>query len=245
MVLEMTDRVADMGQANRKPVIIEFYGLPGAGKTTTAFAIQKQLRNMEIRVLSPKRIIDHQCKYKEIVLSKEIRDVYIIFLKALFLVRPITRERIRFMNMAFNYWLGIKNFHIAEKQKNGICILDQGIVQAFVSMAYLGKITNKEKYCRCIQQVVDMLDNVIFVNCRINPDISIMRMRARKPNGGRLQQIKNDNELRKMLQIQMLQFERITEKSVKGAIMIHMNEQAEANAEKIVEYCLGCSYKSE
>jgi len=227
-----------MGQTDKKPVIIEFNGLPGAGKTTTAFEVKKRLRNMEIREIPPKRITGYRRNYKEFILSKEIRDTYVIFLKALFLIRPVTMERIRFMNMAFNYWLGIRNLHISEKQRNGICILDQGVIQLFVSMAYLGKIRNEEKYYRYIGQVMNSLDNIICVNCNVNTGTSVMRIHSRKPNGSRLYQVCDDSEMREILKIQGHQFERIREMAIKRAITINMNDSVEYNAEKVVEYCM-------
>lgn len=225
-----------MGQVSGKALIIEFNGTPGAGKTTTAIEVKKRLRDMKIRTISLRRVMRYQRSYKEIMASKEIRRVYIIFLKAFLLIRPITWERLKYMNTKFNYWLGIKKLCISKNHRNGICILDQGIIQGFVSMAYLGKIRNEKKYYQYIRQVMDTLDNVICVNCSVEADISMTRMRVRKPNGGRLYQVNNNKELKEILELQKKQFEEIRRIAIKDAVTIDMNNSVEDNAKKIIEY---------
>lgn len=227
-----------MGQIVGEPLVIEFNGIPGSGKTTTALAVKKLLRLMEIREISPKKITKVQRNYKEIILSKRLRNVYCIFLKAFFLVRPLTRERFRFMNMTFDHWLGIEKMCTQKERKRGVCILDQGIVQGFVSMVYLGEIRDIEKYYECIRQVINRLDNVVFVNCMVDTDTSIKRIHSRKPNGSRLHRVRNESELSNILKVQKQQFERIRERAVKRAITIYMNDSVEYNAKKVVEYCM-------
>ena len=183
-----------MGQTSGKTLIIEFNGTPGAGKTTTAIEVKKRLRDMKIREISSREVKGYRGSYKEIMASEEARSVYILFLKVFFLIKPITWERLKYLNKTFNYWLGMKKLCISKKYRNGICILDQGIDQKFVSLAYLGEIRNEEKYYKRIRQVMDSLDYVICVNCTVDSDISMMRMRTRKPNGGRLHQIDGDKD---------------------------------------------------
>lgn len=227
-----------MGQITGKPLIIEFNGIPGAGKTTTAFEVGRRLRDMGIREISSKEIARCKADYKDILQSKEIKNIHAIFLKSFLLISPMTRERMKFMDLAFNYWFGIRKLRISGNRRSRVCILDQGVIQSFVSMAYLGKIRNEEKYYRCIAQVMNSLDNMICVNCIVDTDTSIRRMRSRKPNGGRLHQVHDDNKLRKILKVQAHQFERIREKAIKRSITINMNEPVEYNVEKIVEYCM-------
>lgn len=229
-----------MGQITGRPLIVEFNGIPGAGKTTTALEVGKSFRNKKIRELSPKKITGYRGNYRDIIWSKEIRDVYLIFLRVLLLIRPVTRERLKFMNMTFGYWLGIRKLCIPENQKNGICVLDQGVIQGFVSMAYLGKIRNEDKYYECIRKVISRLDNVVFVNCIVDADTSIMRMYSRKSKGSRLYQIRDRKEQKEILKMQNRQLESIREKTIKRAITIHMKESVEYNAGKIVEHCMRC-----
>lgn len=227
-----------MGQTSGKALIIEFNGIPGAGKTTTAIEVKKRLRDMKIREISAGEIKGYRRSYKEIMASRELRSVYILFLKAFLFVRPITWERLKHMNKTFSYWLGMKQLCTSKNRKNKICVLDQGIVQRFVSMAYLGEIRNEKKYYKYIAQVMDTLDNLICVNCIVDADISMMRMRARKPNGGRLHQIDDDRELKNILELQKKQFEEIRRIAIKDAVAIDMDNQVQNNAEKVIEYCM-------
>lgn len=227
-----------MGQACGKTLIIEFNGIPGAGKTTTAVQVRKCLKDMGIKEISERKVIGYRGSYKEIMASKETRRVYIIFLKAFLLIRPITWERLKYMNAAYNYWLGIKKLYNLKSRRNKICVLEQGIIQGFVSMAYLGEIRDEKKFYKYIRQVMDTLDNVICVNCIVDTDISMLRMRARKPNGGRLQQIDDDKELKKALGLQKKQFEEIRRIAIKNAVTIDMDHQVEDNAQEVIAYCM-------
>lgn len=223
-----------MGQAYEKPLVIEFNGIPGAGKTTTMYEMRKTLKAMKVREISPQEVVAHQINYKEILLSKKIRDAYIIFLKACFLISPITIERLKYMNFTFNYWLGVKKLEIYKK---GICVLDQGIVQGFVSMAYQGKIKNEKMYYGYLERVLSGLDNIVCVNCNIDVDTSKIRMKTRKSRGGRLYEIKSDKQLTEVLLLQNKQFEKIRRKAVKKAITINMDNDVQYNVGKIIEYC--------
>ncbi len=226
-----------MGQSNGKTFIIEFNGTPGAGKTTVARAVKRRLRDMKVKEISSSRVLKYRGGCKEIMGSKEARYVYMLVLKAFLLIRPVTRERLKYMKTVYNYWLGIKKLCTSKNQSNRVCILDQGIIQGFVSMAYLGEIRNKKEYYECIRRVMDTFDNVICVNCTVNVDRSMMRMFTRTPNGGRLYQIDDAKELKKVLEFQKKQFEEIRQTAIEQAITIDMNDPAENNAEQIIEYC--------
>lgn len=228
-----------MGQTSGKILIIEFNGIPGAGKTTTAILVKKRLRDMKISKISQGKIIGYRGSYKDIMASKESRSVYVLFLKSFFLIKPITLKRLKYMKAAYNYWLGMKKLSALKSRRDKICILEQGIVQGIVSMAYLGKIRNEKKFHQYIRQVMDTLDNMVCVNCIVDAEVSMRRMRARKPNGGRLHLIDDDKELKRILEIQKRQFEGIRRIAIKDAVTINMDNQAEDNAKKVVEYCMG------
>lgn len=228
-----------MGQVSGKPLIIEFNGIPGSGKTTTAIEVRKCLRDMKIKEISSRKIVRYRAKWKDFISSKETRSVYIVFLKVYFLIRPMTWERLKFMNLTFNYWLGVKNAQSPKNRKSGICILDQGIIQGFVSMTYRGKIRNEKKFFQYIGQVMNRLDNILCINCDIDVDVSIERIRARRlSNNGRLEQLRNDYELKKILIEQNRQFSNIRECSLKSSMEINMNNNAVHNAERILSAVL-------
>ncbi len=224
-----------MGQAGGKPIIIEFNGIPGSGKTTTMFELRKLLKEMKVPEIPDKAVSECEVNRLTILHSREIRACYITFLKAFFLIRPIRRERFRIMNRTFHYWYGIKLLsQDRERKQTRICILDQGIIQGFVSMAFQGKILNEGKYCQYIKQVLDSLGNFVCINCNTDVNVSVSRMRQRTHKLSRLDFINNNRELRKALINQKKQFERIRETAIKKAVSIDMNESPEDNAERIL-----------
>ncbi len=144
-----------MGQAGGKPIIIEFNGIPGSGKTTTMFEVRKLLKEMKIPEIPDKAVSECEVSRFVILRSREIRNCYFAFLRMLFMIRPFSMERFKIMNQTFRYWYGIRMLSLTgEKSKVRVCVLDQGMIQGFVSMAYRGKIRNEKKYCQCIRSIL-------------------------------------------------------------------------------------------
>lgn len=228
-----------MGKTCGKTIIIEFNGIPGSGKSTTMYEMKKKLKEIKIKEISPQRIIAQDVSYKEILFSKEIREAFIIFLRILLLVSPLTKERWRFMQLTFRYWCGVRKLGMEKPRQTEVCILEQGIIQGFVSIAYQGKIRDEEKYCRYIGRLMESLNYVLCINCNVDIETAKKRLKNRKLSGGRLYQIKSDKELEEILLHQKEQFEKIRKISIQNSFDIDMENNAEENAEKIVKYCVG------
>lgn len=228
-----------MGKTCGKTIIIEFNGIPGSGKSTTMYEMKKKLKEIKIKEISPQRIIAQDVSYKEILFSKEIREAFIIFLRILLLVSPLTKERWRFMKLTFRYWYGVRKLGMEKPRQTEVCILEQGIIQGFVSIAYQGKIRDEEKYCRYIGRLMESLNYVLCINCNVDIETAKKRLKNRKLSGGRLYQIKSDKELEEILLHQKEQFEKIRKISIQNSFDIDMENNAEENAEKIVKYCVG------
>lgn len=231
-----------MGQNSAKPIVIEFNGIPGSGKTTTMYEVKKMLREMKIKEIPSPKVGSGQMDkashtgFKSLLFSKELRKMYILFLKAFLLVRPLTKERWGFMNLTYGYWYRAKKMEMLNRQ--GICIWDQGIIQGFISMAYQGKITNETKYYKYIGRLMDDLGCVICINCNIDVETAMKRMTTRKLSGGRLYHIKTDRELREALMTQKEQFEMLRKISVKNSLDIDMADDIGQNAKKIIKFCV-------
>ncbi len=224
-----------MGQAVGKPIIIEFNGIPGSGKTTTMFELRKLLKEMKVPEIPDKAVSECEVNRLTILHSREIRACYITFLKAFFLIRPIRRERFRIMNRTFRYWYGIKLLsQDRERKQTRICILDQGIIQGFVSMMYRGRISNEKKYYQCVRQIIRKLDTVVYINCNTKVEVSEARMKEREHKLSRLDLINSDFELREVLALQRNQFNKIRKTALKRAINIDMDNSVADNAVKII-----------
>lgn len=226
-----------MEQTVGKPIIIEFNGLPGCGKTTTMLEIRKLLKHLDVRELNSNKLIEGAGNRKKILFTKEVRYDYLLFLRSFLLIRPISKERYRMMKMTFRYWCGIKNA-TSRSRKPEICVFDQAVIQGIVSIAYKGNIRNKEKWLTYIKRIMSGLDNVICVNCEIEPSASRTRMEKRKKKVGRLYLINNNKALDKVLSLQAMQFKEIREVIPQKAVTINMHDPAEDNAKKIIDYLI-------
>ncbi len=227
-----------MGKTCGKTIVIEFNGLPGAGKSTTTYEMKKRLRERGIKEFPPQKVIAQHVSYKEILLSKDIRKVYLVFLKMLWLIRPFSKERWRFMESTFRYWYGVRKLEMESNGQTGVCILDQGVIQGFISIAYQGRILDEKKYCKYIRQLMEDFQYVVSINCIVDVGTAKQRLKSRKLSGGRLYQIKSDKELEKTLLHQKKLFEKVRKISIKNSLDIDMKEKAEYNAEKIIDYCM-------
>lgn len=232
-----------MEKTNGKPIVIEFNGIPGSGKTTTMLEMKKILKARGIMEISPNQIKAYMWNYLTVMKSKDKRKMWFEFFKVFLSIRPLSLARFKILEDTFTYYLGV--CELAErnnKARQQVCILDQGIIQGFVSMAYDGTVKDKELFLNCIKSVMGKLNNVICVNCITDVNVSKERMRARKNKWSRLDAVQDDEKLLKALSVQKKQFETIRKRAIFQSISIDMNDSAEQNAKKIIDSCMKMAY---
>ena len=175
---------------------IEFYGLPGSGKSTISHELANKLRNQGYNVLEPSYKIDNQ----NIIIRKIIKIYYYI---KMFIFENDKYKKIKKITTKSGY-KGIEVFRqisnispkiiLYRKQyKNSIYIWDEGLVQSAISLSFINKknIENNKSLYKMINTNIKK----IYIKAKISD--SINRMKYRDKHDSRIEKI-NDDKLKNM-----------------------------------------------
>jgi thymidylate kinase len=180
-----------MEKLDSKPIIIEFNGLPGSGKTTIARELKKQLDALGYKTtFSYFRRKIHRYwftvvfnpQYWELVLSvskfsKTIQR-HNSFLKYLY---------------AANYIRKYNDFN-NQTEKN-VLIIGQGFLQALISLSHQDRLLVSEQLDAVLR--ISGMDNLrmIVVNCNIKESVADSRITCRPKNGCRVESMGEDERM--------------------------------------------------
>ena len=178
-------------------VIIDFYGLPGCGKTTLCKELIRQ---------SPETIIDVESiwlsywkqswlkRLSEIPLSK------IVKLLVLFLKSPKLSKKER--NIYWGFIIHILSYNHFKRTNYRVLVSDNGLVQDIVSLFYKKESRFSEKHVKAFSNLIMKYDNLYQVYCDIPVRLSLERIRTRNRNKGRLDLIEDNDSLENALAVQ-------------------------------------------
>ncbi|RAP77488.1 hypothetical protein [Paenibacillus montanisoli] len=185
------------------PVIIEFFGAPGSGKSTLSHRVADILRKSNISVKEPSYELDHQrnaVMRQNIKLIKAIKHALYRPLYSLYglgiVVRSKQRHPIEAMKLGINL-LYISEFYRECKSKRGIYFFDQGFFQALCSILYSARnasITDNHPLNRIIGKLIQNC-RYVFVSVNADQATLISRMEHRGSNNSRLEKINSKSEL--------------------------------------------------
>lgn len=177
--------------------IIEFNGLPGTGKTTIAEALMDQMQEKGkrcIKTLPDKGLI------KSILYSLLHPSCLIL----IYLLNRLQKQNQSFSQKFSSAYLVLHYYQMYMKCERSnsadYLIIDQGIIQALISMAHLAEMhasATMGKIARTILSNVSFLE----VDCMINKDIAFERIRNRKSAGSRLESL-DDVSLKSAYRVQ-------------------------------------------
>lgn len=189
---------------NRKmiqPRIIEFYGLPGCGKTTISKLLCESLaEEFSLEVVRPgkTKVIDD---YSLLCLPKYWTNVSRLF-NFVRLYKTKKHPRIvlqpeRYRHIYHRY---------LKSNATGFFVVDQGIIQSLISISYLDTLPDSEQ----LSSYVSSLNNlpILLVYCKCDTTISKQRMKDRVKGGSRLEQL-DDECFEQAVQVQSSNFKKI------------------------------------
>ena len=217
-------------------MIIEFYGIPGCGKSTLSESLYK--------IISKKRSNKNVYYYSDIL--KEYNSKYrikfcccqkyiwLVICELLFLFFYINNKKALIsliilaiqLKSSFMYFIRSLEImaiyqYIKKTHDNDIIIVDHGIIQNIISLVYMHKIKNTAKFLSRVINVIE--NNTYYVFIKTNPNISCKRIRNRQNQHGRLPIIENDVKLVEVLEYQYYLFFSIC-KSLKSINMVKYYE---------------------
>lgn len=192
-----------MENSQNKPLFVEFYGLPGCGKSTISHDVALSLRKKGKGVSEPSFDIDH-------IKNSTLRKVRKLVTTILWYVcHNGTFRRISEIVEDNNY-SGISKIEqisniiqkVKEYRKRRGCevvMWDQGIVQAAISLSINGNKSSSEN----LKELYDIIPSglhIMHILISIDSKTVIDRMAQRKSNDSRVEKLKDADEKEKMLQ---------------------------------------------
>jgi thymidylate kinase len=216
--------------------IIEFYGLPGSGKTSVSLSLKKILMKNKNDVESFEDIFQ---KYRK----KKLFAKLFFFLKLL-----IVRFKFVINIIVYSFYYGIsldiaKRVKIAllheyliylycRKNQNAIIILEEGFIQNILSFAYSNSLIVNKRLYRLIEIIKKNYKNLYFIYCEIDTFSAIERISKRNNNNKRFNP-NNKPNLKLRLDIRKTsekEINKIIDKQI--LCSLNMNETIEQNANK-------------
>ena len=223
------------------PKIIEFVGLPGCGKSTLAREL--------ISTLSKENVImtyhDFFSKKKLFILSNRTIFTPFIFIYYLFrfnywtviksiwqFARQYPINEIRFVRVIFL----IRLYENIQKKLKIKCIiiLDEGFIQFISSIPHDIVIKENELLQKLLITWENIVENTLFVDCRLSVEEDIDRIRKRNKND-RFKRIENDKILAKLLQIKEYNLDVLTKKIARKKVTLNMADPVDTNIKYILD----------
>ena len=224
-----------MGLHSRIPLVVEFNGLSGTGKTTTAKELQRILTNYGIKC-----VINFE---KKTLIRSRLANW--ISPSCWRLRRLLNKYIATFNNSAEKdsrnnkFLLFFRQYRDFNKSGHDVFLKDQGLIQMLLSIAYLDIISNTTP----IEEIASFLDREISflrIDCVTDTGITCDRLLQRSHAGSRLQEIAPE-KLTEAMRVQAENLEKIRFSFDKLAlnnihvIRIDMRDSAEINAKKIFQ----------
>ena len=191
-----------MENSIRKTLFVEFYGLPGCGKTTVSHLVAERLRQDGIAVNEPSYNIDH-CN-KPIV--RKIKK-FCLTLCWLFIYNKSFREISSLVKYnGYNWKERIEQItNIIQKIKvytkssgSQIVIWDQGLVQAAISLSMNGRVPVVDNY-RKLKDLISICPSILYFSIDVDEKVAIERMAKRGTTDSRVEKIRDNNQQYKVL----------------------------------------------
>lgn len=186
-----------MGEENTRPIIIEFNGLPGSGKSTIARSLKKELLKKNYKCFSSfsrSRFMSNA--YLVILDFHYWRLIYHILIS----IRNIpSKSKLKWTLISVYFLKMYRDF----QRVNGVgcLIMDQGFIQSLISLAHNCDFSEFERLDDVLikSRLNDL--NIVFINCLNSVEVSSVRIAGREPNGSRVHSL-DKKELNHLLRKQ-------------------------------------------
>jgi thymidylate kinase len=191
----------------RLPIIIEFLGTPGSGKSTLSHRVALRLRTMGILNKEPSYDLDQKNAIlrQNIKLYKAIKHLIFKPVISLRTIREVVQSDQRrigdVVNLVVNL-LYISEYIRKSKRTNAVYIFDQGIYQALSSILYSAQKTIPWENHHVLQMIKKMIAHCKYVVILVYADTAtvLSRMETRGGKASRLDQFKSREELSEQIE---------------------------------------------
>lgn len=123
-------------------MLIEFFGLPGAGKSTLSQLVSAQLRAQGIAVDEATYVVDHRCG-RALRLAKKATSIvgyaatrpYNMF-RELRQILATRQSASRDLSRSISNWMFVASIAAKRRDRNSLVLLDQGFAQAIWTIGF-------------------------------------------------------------------------------------------------------------
>ena len=165
-----------------KPIIIEFNGLPGSGKTTMARQLRRELESLQCIV----SFNYNKRKFHKFGFLVILNPKYWSLIKEIFLYSRLFTKRRSVKNILHIAKYVRKYNDFANCPKNKILIRDQGFVQSLVSLAHQDNLPQSDRLDNILRKSgIDHMP-LFIINCDVDETVSENRITSRSKNGCRV-----------------------------------------------------------
>jgi hypothetical protein len=182
----------------RNQIHVEFYGLPGCGKSTISHLVSNKLQKMGYIVYEPSYTLDHLNKPLARKLKKIIATVIYYF------INPLNYNRIK-MLVKDNGYISKKEYLsqivniipkklVYEKSKSCIYLWDEGLIQSSISLSYNNDINVEDNVKLLVGK-----SRILKIYLKLDVEKALERMLERKTNDSRVEKEPNINTKRLMM----------------------------------------------
>ncbi|MBR2927387.1 MAG: AAA family ATPase [Clostridia bacterium] len=219
-------------------MIIEFNGLPGTGKTTVAKALSSRLDNTYHVRFKYDAATSRLQYYVSYLFDGSLKLHLLAARYAKYATQNRDKDKRKYIGVLIAYYKAYRRF--LKQCPNEILIIDQGILQALISIHHGDLIENAQYLKPIFNFLTKKKINISLVNCSNDVTTSLQRITSRNTSGGRLD-ICDDHERENVLNSQIHNFTVIRQVCAEAmgnckCIEINTLETPEQNALRISDY---------
>lgn len=216
----------------RKTSFIEFYGLPGSGKSTLSHIVAERLRSEGLSVDEPSYNIDHQHPLPKKLKKFAVGGYWFVIRHRQYrLISEIVKQNgykgLTAFTMTVNVIQKMRIYNSLKETE--IVIMDQGLIQACVSLSTNGKIRAKENYERLLTMMPNAA-NASKIYIDVNDETALDRMSQRATNDSRVEKLKDVDAKKEMLnriRCEMTHLRELWEDSGNDIVIVSSNDLKE------------------
>lgn len=212
--------------------ILDFYGLPGSGKSTISHSLAMSLRKKGYSVLEPSWKLDMDTN-KILRQVKKIMLSFLYYFKDKTIIKKTTEfignndlNLVQKMKLYINI-LYTMQYVTNNKNKYDYMILDEGVIQAVVSLYMLSNNDNYKAYLEFLFSKIKIEIKPIYLFSDI--EITLKRLDCRKNGNSRVDRVPKNNR-----KVMLKKIESICNDILKERIFINSNK----NISEIIEELL-------
>mgnify|MGYP001787824549 CR=1 FL=1 len=190
-----------MGSDLKKTVVLDFFGVPGSGKTTKSHEIAESYRRKGKDVVEPSYNLDHNCSS----MVRRIKKLWMMMVIPKWkkeAIKELVRENeYDSANKALNHVVNIASKIYAIEKHNGkvdYLIFDEGVAQAAISLSVNSTIPANENLERVLS-LISSLPEIHLVDTKLNIGEALRRVEKRNSGDTRIEAMKTEQEKEAMM----------------------------------------------